>query len=99
MTEMQNDFEKQRLVDLTGISEDKLTELQAALEQKRKISDRDQFEAIDYGERLLAIQDRSIAYAALFQFCDSRADIRWIDDEFHSRVTTPERLYIFNANY
>ena len=71
----------------------------AVLEQKKKISDSDQFEAIDYGERLCIIQDRSSAYTGLFQFCDDRADIRWIhvyskNDEFHSQITSAERLDI-----
>mmetsp|Transcript_12094 Transcript_12094/g.33483 ORF Transcript_12094/g.33483 Transcript_12094/m.33483 type:complete len:411 (-) Transcript_12094:293-1525(-) len=68
-----------------------------ALEQKKQICDSDQFEAIDYGERLLAI--RSTANTAIFQFCDHRADIRWVEvslknHEFHSRVTAPKRLDI-----
>ena len=70
-----------------------------ALEQKKKISHSDQVEAIDYGERLIVIQHRSDSYAGIFQFCEDRADIRWVHvfiggDEFHSRVTAPERLDI-----
>lgn len=70
-----------------------------ALEQKKKIIPSDQFESIDYGERLIIIQDRESTYTGLFQFCDDRADIRWFrvflkDDEFHSCITTPARLDI-----
>lgn len=67
------------------------------LEQKKKISDNDQVEAIDYGERLIIIQARSDAYTGIFQYCDDRADVRWVHvyiegDEFRSSITAPARL-------
>lgn len=71
-----------------------------ALEQKKKIMESDQIEAIDYGERLLAIQrGRSVSYAALFQVSNEMATIRWIrvfidNDNFKSQISRPERMDI-----
>ena len=62
VTEMQSAFEKQRLVELTGISEDKLTELEAASFVNAALVEDDEVQrcqglGLREGQRLLAVRD------------------------------------------
>jgi hypothetical protein len=68
------------------------------LEQNKAFKDQDQFDAIDYGERLLCIQrGRSVAYSALFHCCLDEKIIRWartseVNGEFRTAISRPASL-------
>ena len=69
------------------------------LEQKKKFTESDTMEAIDYGQRLLRVQrERHYAITALFHCGVEEKIIRWVqvelgdDGKFRAKVTRPANL-------
>lgn len=70
-----------------------------AMEMKKKFTEKDQIEALDYGERLLCIQrGRKSAYSALLHCCKKDKVIRWLkieetsDGKFSTKISRPASL-------
>eukprot|EP00978_Attheya_sp_CCMP212_P004409 scaffold9635_cov85-Attheya_sp.AAC.1 len=69
-----------------------------AMEQKKGFADSDQMEMVDYGERILCIQQgRQMAFTALFHCSHDDKTIRWakttaVDGEFVTKITKPASL-------